>query len=648
MSAAFVVVRAVHLGAAIALFGELVFVSVVASTAWVHAAGATGGKRGNLERHLGVVITWALAVSAVSGAAWLASEAASMAGATLAHALRDGAAGLVLRATEFGHVWLLRTVLLVLLAALVPWRRRATSDLVRQHRTTVALLFAALYLATLAFAGHAAAVTQGGLRALHLGADALHLLAAGAWLGALAPLVYCLRNPPSSDALARLTRRFSALGIACVSILLASGVVNALFLVGSFAALFGTPYGQLLVVKLGVFAAMLVIAAVNRWRLTPHLATEDRARSTLRRNAMLEIAAGIVIIAIVGALGAMVPGTHQSPLWPFDFALDFTSANIAGGVAAALIASAMAALAGVALMITGVHRRAARLWIPGCVALLAAAAVSTSVFAVPAFPTTYATSPVPYTVDAVAHGGVLYANNCSSCHGPEGRGDGPAAAALSTKPVNVAEHALHHPPGNLFWWIAHGIPHSPMPAFSPRLSATEIWELVQFLVARSSAEAALSLGGDVSTDSMSGAPDFTYEVPQQGQQALSAPSIPALIVLYSLPQSKQRLAELAADHRMMHDGVRVIAIPLTPGEGTNNANPLGQTVVNADVTSVYAMFARSRRDATPIHTELLVDGAGVVRARWTGLPSAGADRDAAIMRALQHLPKAPRPMHHGH
>jgi hypothetical protein len=50
----------------------------------------------------------------------------------------------------------------------------------------------------------------------------------------------------------------------------------------------------------------------------------------------------------------------------------------------------------------------------------------------------------------------------------------------------------------------------------------------------------------------------------------------------------------------------------------------------------------------PVHTELLVDGAGVLRARWTGLPSADADRDAEIIGAVQHLPKAPRQMHHGH
>ena len=62
---------------------------------------------------------------------------------------------------------------------------------------------------------------------------------------------------------------------------------------------------------------------------------------------------------------------------------------------------------------------------------------------------------------------------------------------------------------------------------------------------------------------------------------------------------------------MMHGGLRVIAIPLAHGAGTGNENSLTQTVVNADVASAYAMFAKPRRGGTPVHTELLVDGGGV-------------------------------------
>ena len=67
------------------------------------------------------------------------------------------------------------------------------------------------------------------------------------------------------------TRRFSTLGTVSVATLMASGIVNAWILVGSVHALFVTEYGRLLMLKLGVFAIMLVFAAVNRFWLTPRL-----------------------------------------------------------------------------------------------------------------------------------------------------------------------------------------------------------------------------------------------------------------------------------------------------------------------------------------------------------------------------------------
>jgi putative copper export protein/mono/diheme cytochrome c family protein len=645
MNTPFVAVRALHFGSAMLVFGELLFVSVVASSAWQRAVAAQPGKGGALERHLQVVCEWALLVSAGSGAVWLAIEAANMAGTTLARAIDARTLALVLRETEFGHVWLLRTLLLVMLALSLVAIRRAADDAARLRRMRVALLLAALYLATLAWAGHAAATMQGALRASHLASDMAHALAAGAWLGALPALVYCLWSAQPNAAVLGITRRFSVLGVIGVSVLLVTGIVNACFLVGSFAALFGTPYGRVLIVKLAVFGAMLALAAVNRWHLTPQLAHGDAsARRSLRRSATLEVIGGVAIVAIVGALGTMIPGAHQSPVWPFAFALDLS--DIARPATVALAGIALAALI---LIITGVRRRFARLWIPGSIALLLSAIASGWVLAVPAFPTTYATSPVPYSVDAVARGASTFAQDCSGCHGADARGDGAKAASLPVKPIDLAEHALHHPQGNLFWWIAHGIPDTPMPAFSPALSDTRIWQLVQFLVARASAAAAMSLGPRADAASMSTAPDFSYELPGQGQRTLSAERAPVLIVLYALPQSRARLDELASDHRVLHGSLRVVAIPLAGLQRVGEANALMQTRIDPEVASVYAMFARTADGSRASHVELLLDASGVVRARWSGLPASGSDRDAEILAAVKHLPERstmPPMMHH--
>jgi putative copper resistance protein D len=111
--------------------------------------------------------------------------------------------------------------------------------------------------------------------------------------------------------------RFSALGVASVTTLLATGIVNAWILVGSFRALAVTEYGRLLMLKLVVFAVMLVLAAVNRFWLTPRLVVasgDERRLEALRqltRNSVIEVALGFSIFAIVGLLGTLHPAIHM-------------------------------------------------------------------------------------------------------------------------------------------------------------------------------------------------------------------------------------------------------------------------------------------------------------------------------------------------
>jgi len=77
-----------------------------------------------------------------------------------------------------------------------------------------------------------------------------------------------------------------------------------------------TEYGRLLMLKLGVFAVMLVFAAVNRFWLTPRLGLamangpQLDALRQLTRNSTIEIGLGLAIFAIVGMLGTMHPATH--------------------------------------------------------------------------------------------------------------------------------------------------------------------------------------------------------------------------------------------------------------------------------------------------------------------------------------------------
>jgi putative copper resistance protein D len=264
---AVILIRAVYFVAALQLFGLLNFDCTV----------------GRVERRGWVARLTVTALIAM--AAWLPVETVMMSDAPVSLATL----GTVLRETQFGTLWLWRAVVLIVVLALTWWRGHLA--------TGAATVAAGAVLGLTAAGGHAGATGN----PFQLGADAVHLLAAGAWLGGLLPFAAAMRRP---DA-AIVAWRFSTLGTVCVCLILLTGGVNAWFLVGDPSALTGTPYGRLLMLKLALVAALLTIAAVNRFRLTPRGAV-----AALRRNALIETALGVTIVAIVAVLGTMVPGYY--------------------------------------------------------------------------------------------------------------------------------------------------------------------------------------------------------------------------------------------------------------------------------------------------------------------------------------------------
>src|SRR5262249_55813262 len=126
----------------------------------------------------------------------------------------------------------------------------------------VATVLAACLAGSLAWAGHGSS-GSGTPGQFQLGADALHSVAATAWIGGLPPLLLLLAfahrkgDEPSLATAAETTRRFSRLGVLSVSVLLATGIVNTYFLVGTVPGLVGTDYGRLLLAKIALFAVMV-------------------------------------------------------------------------------------------------------------------------------------------------------------------------------------------------------------------------------------------------------------------------------------------------------------------------------------------------------------------------------------------------------
>ena len=424
------------------LFGELVL--ACALWAWRGRAAPTGPGAA-LHRRLPAVARWSIAIGIVSAFAWLAAAAATMGGVALAQAIEPETLGTVFVGTLFGKVWIARLSLaVVLLIAL--WPRNTGRG---GWRLAFSTIVAGVYLAALAWTGHAAAA-QGPWRDAQLVSDVVHLISAGAWLGALPPLVYLLGTMRPIEHATWATRRFSTVAIACVSALILSGLGNSWFLVGSVPALFGTTYGALLIAKLALLAVMLSLAALNRLVLTPRLGGGDRhAVRALRRNALLEIATGLLIVTIVGVLGITIPAAHQSVLWPFAHTLSWAPAQ-QSATRWLLAAAALVAAAGVTALVMGARRRAWRLATAGLVGLGASAMASAWLLAVRAYPTTYASSPVRYTTTAIVDGEQLFATRCVACHGSDGRGGGRVAAELTARPPNLVEHAGQHRPGELY------------------------------------------------------------------------------------------------------------------------------------------------------------------------------------------------------
>jgi len=88
-------------------------------------------------------------------------------------------------------------------------------------------------------------------------------------------------------------------------------------------------------------------------------------------------------------------------------------------------------------------------------------------------------NPVAYDKPSIDEGRKLYGTYCAACHGDQGRGDGPAGAALSPRPSDLTHTSEHHRDGDLAWKIATGKP--PMPGWKGTLSETQIWHVVNYL-----------------------------------------------------------------------------------------------------------------------------------------------------------------------
>ncbi|MEK6814970.1 MAG: c-type cytochrome [Nitrospirota bacterium] len=95
-----------------------------------------------------------------------------------------------------------------------------------------------------------------------------------------------------------------------------------------------------------------------------------------------------------------------------------------------------------------------------------------------------AKNPVKDTPEGQAKAKELYAKNCAVCHGEGGKGDGPAAAGLPTKPADFtdAEHQKFYTEGTMYWVVTNGWKESGMPGFAKTIPRDDRWRLVRHIL----------------------------------------------------------------------------------------------------------------------------------------------------------------------
>ena len=262
-----------------------------------------------------VMTVWLSASAILLSLLSIFAMTASMAGVELLQVDRDSVKMMIYE-TPMGNAWAARIAALVvtLMVAIAIGGRKTPLWL------ALVSIGSACALASLAWTGHGAA-SDGIAGTRHLIADIVHLLAAGAWFGALIALGGLLFRPAGtmSDEHLLLTHRalegFSIIGTVIVALIIASGLVNSWMLVGlaHLLSMGTTLYGQLLIAKLVLFAVMLGLAASNRFRLTPDFGLAikgtDRlpAIARLRLSVVYETTAALAILGLVAWLGTLEP-----------------------------------------------------------------------------------------------------------------------------------------------------------------------------------------------------------------------------------------------------------------------------------------------------------------------------------------------------
>ncbi|MCM2277749.1 MAG: c-type cytochrome [Oligoflexia bacterium] len=139
----------------------------------------------------------------------------------------------------------------------------------------------------------------------------------------------------------------------------------------------------------------------------------------------------------------------------------------------------------------------------------------------------------------LSQGKMLYSQQCVACHGPEGKGDGPAAGSLTPAPRDFTRAGgwkNGRKPSQVFKTLVEGIPGSAMAPYGT-LPAEDRWALAHFV---------LSLGEAPEADTDEDLLKVGIDVKGGGQVVQEAPSIPLEVAMRRLTRPEPRAAKVGA------------------------------------------------------------------------------------------------------
>ena len=156
-----------------------------------------------------------------------------------------------------------------------------------------------------ALSGHSAGTDR--FHVLAVGADALHVVAAGSWLGALGALVIVVRGATNrgavpAEVLPALVAAFSLLALLSAGALVGTGLLATWLHVGSLGGLIGSTYGRILLAKVGLVGVAAGLGAYNWKRVTPRLGSPEGSQAFMSGSGRSELVMGLLVLLLTAVL----------------------------------------------------------------------------------------------------------------------------------------------------------------------------------------------------------------------------------------------------------------------------------------------------------------------------------------------------------